>query len=71
MESFLNECVVMKTIEHPNVLGLLGVCLITKDGIPYIILPFMENGDLKSFLLSKRATVGSVLKFPEVIKFNS
>ena len=68
MESFLNECVLMKTIDHPNVLGLLGVCLNTKDETPYIILPFMENGDLKSFLLSKRATVGSFLNLPEVIK---
>lgn len=57
----------MKKIEHPNVLGLLGVCLNTEDGSPYIVLPFMENGDLKTFLYSKRTTSGSVLKNPEVI----
>ena len=66
VESFLNECVLMKKVEHPNVLGLLGVCLNTEDGLPYIVLPFMENGDLKAFLHSKRTTVGSNLKYPEV-----
>ena len=65
-ETFLHECVLMKKIEHPNVLGLLGVCLNTQDGLPYIVLPFMENGDLKTFLHSKRTTSGSVLKYPEV-----
>ena len=75
MESFLNECVLMKKIEHPNVLGLLGVCLNTEDGIPYIILPFMENGDLKTYLHNKRITsdsvpCGSVLYYPEVTMYS-
>ena len=69
VESFLHESVLMKKIEHPNVLGLLGVCLNTEDGLPYIVLPFMENGDLKTFLRSKRTTVGSNLKYPEVNMF--
>ena len=56
----------MKRIKHPNVLGLLGVCLNTEDGLPYIVLPFMENGDLKTILHSKRTTNGPVLKYPEV-----
>ena len=60
----------MKKVEHPNVLGLLGVCLNTEDGLPYIVLPFMENGDLKTFLHSKRTTVGSNLKYPEVNIFS-
>ena len=68
MESFLNECVLMKKVDHINVLSLLGVCLDTEDGLPYIILPFMDNGDLKTFLHSKRNTSGSVLTHPEVIK---
>ena len=64
MESFLNECILMKKVDHVNVLGLLGVCF--ENGLPYIILPFMSNGDLKTFLYSKRTTSGSVLMNSEV-----
>ena len=59
----------MKKMEHINVLSLLGVCLDTEDGLPYIILPYMDNGDLKTFLHSKRTTSGSVLTHPEVMNF--
>ena len=66
VENFLHECVLMKKVEHPNVLGLLEVCLNTEDRLPYIVLPFMENGNLKTFLRSKKTTDGSVLRYPEV-----
>ena len=44
----------MLGFDHPNVLKLLGVCFDTEDKLPIIVLPFMENGDLKSFLSGKR-----------------
>ena len=44
----------MLDFDHPNVLRLLGVCFDTEDQLPTIILPYMANGDLKSFLQSKR-----------------
>ena len=44
----------MLDFDHPNVLRLLGVCFDTEDQLPVIILPYMANGDLKSFLISKR-----------------
>ena len=44
----------MLGFDHPNVLKLLGVCFDTEDKLPLIVLPFMENGDLRSFLASKR-----------------
>jgi len=71
VENFLTECVLMKNINHPNVLGLLGVCLDSENGLPYIVLPFMANGDLKTFLYSKRTTSGSLLTNPEVNKFTN
>ena len=61
----------MKKMEHINVLSLLGVCLDTEDGLPYIILPYMDNGELKTFLYSKKTTSGSILTHPEVMNVAS
>ena len=49
VDKLLQECVKMHGLDHPNVLTLKGVCL---DGgtVPFIILPFMKNGSLLSFL---------------------
>lgn len=43
----------MYEFDHPNVLKLIGVCL---DGgpAPYIIMPFMANGSLLSYLRKER-----------------
>ncbi len=43
----------MYKFDHPNVLKLLGVCL---DGgpAPYIIMPYMENGSLDTYLKKER-----------------
>ena len=40
----------MKHCDHPNVLSVLGVSLDTdhEGGLPFIVLPFMANGDLKA-----------------------
>ena len=50
---------------HPHVLGLCGVCLDTEDSIPVIVLPFMANGDLRTYLRSLRQDY-TVDEFPEV-----
>ena len=52
----LKECVKMQQCDHPNVLKLIGVCL---DGgpAPYIIMPFMPNGSLLSYLKKERETI--------------
>ena len=46
----------MKHFNHPNVMTLIGVCL---DGgpIPYIVLPFMANGSLLSYLIKERVNL--------------
>ena len=44
----------MLDFDHPNVLRLLGVCFDTEDQLPIIVLPYMANGDLKSFLRDSR-----------------
>ena len=52
MESFLKEGIVMKNFNHPHVLSLLGLCLGYKKE-PMVILPFMANGDLRSYIKAK------------------
>ena len=44
----------MSKFDHPNVLTLTGVCL---DGgpAPFIIMPFMTNGSLLTYLTKNRA----------------
>ena len=53
VEDLRKECAKMSEFDHPNVLTLIGVCL---DGgpAPYIIMPFMENGSLLSYLKKER-----------------
>ena len=53
VNNLLKECLKMSGFEHPNVLNLVGVCL---DGgpAPYIVMPFMENGSLLSYLRKEK-----------------
>ena len=44
----------MCSFDHPNVLGMEGICLDPDTHTPFLILPFMKNGDLKSYLRNKR-----------------
>lgn len=60
----------MKKLNHPNVLPLLGVCVENNhgSGLPFMILPFMFNGDLKSYLKRKRIRPACIDHLPEVHK---
>ncbi len=50
----------MYKFDHPHVLKLSGVCM---DGgpAPYIIMPFMANGSLSSYLKKERANLLAIL----------
>ena len=58
----------MKKLDHPNVLSILGICLESshESGLPFMIMPFMINGDLKSYLKQKRKKTECVDQLPEV-----
>ena len=43
----------MKQFNHPNVMNLIGVC-INAGPAPYIVMPFMANGSLLSYLRKER-----------------
>lgn len=52
VERFLKEGMTMKKFDHPHVLGLCGISLGLKKE-PMVILPFMSNGDLRSYVRDK------------------
>ena len=54
IKAFLEECTSMKSFDHPNVLGLVGMCLNSPNGVPLMVLPFMANGNLKKYLQQAR-----------------
>jgi serine/threonine protein kinase len=53
VRDMLKECLRMSKFDHLHVLTLKGVCL---DGgpAPYIIMPFMANGSLLTYLRKNR-----------------
>ena len=73
MDDFIAESAIMLNFNHPNVMKLVGMCFDTADGLPLTIIPYMENGDLKTFLRSKRSqteggtSTGSVEVYPQVM----
>ena len=45
----------LKVLAHPHVMRLIGIC---KDGpTPGIIMPFMENGSLLSYVKKEKELV--------------
>lgn len=49
VENFVKEGLMMKKFDHPNVMGLFGLCVGYRQE-PMVILPFMTNGDLRSYV---------------------
>ena len=67
MNDFVREGLQMKKFTHDNVMELAGICWVKhkQDGssvrstTPLIVLPYMELGDLKSYLRKSRPGRGS------------
>ena len=53
VQSMMTEILKMKDFNHPNVMTLIGVCLDAGPGTS-IIMPFMANGSLHSYLNKER-----------------
>lgn len=70
LKDLVAESTVMKRLDHRNVLPLLGVCVdcADNDNLFNIILPFMANGDLKSFLKVNRVEPTNTDQFSDVSK---
>ena len=65
-EDFIKECNIAKNFDHPNVLSLIGVCIIPEEAMPLMVMPYMHHGDVKSFVKSKRANSVKVKEYPLV-----
>ena len=50
----MEESLKMKQFDHPNVLNVIGVC-VDAGPAPYVIMPFMANGSLQSYLRKERS----------------
>ena len=53
IDSFLDECLRISQLKHPNIMEIIGVCL---DGgaVPFLVMPFMNNGNLLQYLKTNR-----------------
>ena len=67
-ELFIKECIITKRFKHPNVLTLIGVSYMKEEAVPLMILPFMHNGDVKSFIKSKRGNILEITEYPKVYR---
>ena len=66
LKGFLEESTLMCEFNHPHVLGLIGISLDSNHS-PYLLLPFMENGDLREFLKNKRGnSMCNITSYPPV-----
>ena len=62
--AFLFEALRMKGFDHENVLTLIGIYF-NSDGLPMVVMPYMEKGDLLSYLRSElnSPTIRELLTF--------
>ena len=56
MKELIKESIKMRKFDHHNVLCLIGICL-DAGPAPYIVMPFMSNGSLLSYLKKERSAL--------------
>ncbi len=52
----VQESLKMKMFDHPNILQLIGVSIDAGEA-PYLVMPYMANGSLLSYLRKERANL--------------
>ncbi|KAH9503785.1 hypothetical protein Btru_066620 [Bulinus truncatus] len=66
LENFTKEAMIMKNFHHPNVLELIGIAE-NFPGTPYVVLPYMDNGDLLTYVRKETLEIS----LHDVIKFGA
>ena len=68
VNDFVREGLQMRLFDHAHVMKIHGICMSKNcdggggDGVchsPLLVLPFMENGDLKNYLRQRRSKLPS------------
>ncbi|XP_076112140.1 hepatocyte growth factor receptor-like [Mytilus galloprovincialis] len=64
INAILDEAMIMKDFNHANVLSLIGISVAPGE-FPLVIIPFMSNGDLLSYIRSaeNKPTIKDLVKF--------
>ncbi|GJE91843.1 kinase-like protein [Phanerochaete sordida] len=60
-KSFIKEIAINRTLDHPNICPLIGICESPADSI-CVVLPWMENGNIQQFLEPTRWTTMVVMR---------
>ena len=66
VQKFIEECIITSKLDNPNVLSLTGVSINPEHATLHMIMSFMDHGDVKSFLKSKRGNLIEFDHFPKV-----
>jgi len=56
VHNMTDEIMKMRNIDHHNVMTLIGVC-VSVGGGPAIVMPFMANGSLLSYLRKDKKNI--------------
>ena len=56
IDKIMEESLKMRKFRHPHVMGLIGVCL-DAGPAPCIVMPYMANGSLLSYLKKERGSL--------------
>ena len=59
---FIHEMTVWRSLNHPNILPLLGASSATGDPPWFLVSPFMKNGNLVDFLRSVKKPVDGAIE---------
>ena len=51
IKEFVESALLVKDLNHENILPIIGVAFPPPKAIPLVVLPLMAHGDLKSLLL--------------------
>lgn len=65
-KKFIEECNVAVKFDHPNVLNVIGVSISPEEDTPLMVMPFMHNGNVQSYLKFKRGDSINFRDFPKV-----
>ena len=67
-KEFIDECITASKFDHPNMhmLSIIGVSINPDDDTPLMVMPFMHNGSVQSYVKSKRGGTVNFGSFPVV-----